>query len=254
MTEEFEELDWSTMGTPEGQHMIRLLWDPPTPPSRGPRQKLSLDAVVEAGMRLAERDGVDALSMRKVAAELGVGAMSLYTYVPGRDELFELMIDRAWGDRERSAPDAPWRARVTQIAETAWAMYQAHPWLVWSSQWRMPLGPHVMDAQEDLYRALDAGGLAPLDVSRAASLVEGHVFAHARISIIDNRLAAQTGVSIDSHWDSRASFWGTYFDPERFSHTVRLWEHGAFDQAMGSIEEMRFGLELILDGIEKLTG
>lgn len=249
-----EEPDWSSMGTPEGRHMIRLLWDPPPPATRGPRQKLSLDTVVEAGMRLAERDGADALSMRKVAAELGVGAMSLYTYVPGRDELFELMVDRAWGDREHSDPQAPWRTRVTQVAEAAWAMYQAHPWLVWSSQWRMPIGPNVMDAQEDLYRALDAGRLSPLDVSRAAGLVEGHVFAHARTSIVDTRLAAQTGVSIDSYWDSRSSFWGTYFDPERFSQTVRLWEHGAFDQGLGSVEEMRFGLELILDGLEKLAG
>src|SRR4051794_16630476 len=93
--------DW---GTPEGRHMIQLLWDPPPPPGRGPKQRLTLDQVIAAAIAVASRDGFDKLSMRNVAAELGVGAMSLYTYVPGRDELFELMIDRAWADRTHADP------------------------------------------------------------------------------------------------------------------------------------------------------
>src|SRR6185437_10217304 len=91
------------MGTPEGQAMVDLLWNPPPPPSRGPKQRLTLDRVVAAGIAVAGRFGATELSMRKVAQELGVGVMSLYTYVPGRDELFELMIDRAWG--MRALPD-----------------------------------------------------------------------------------------------------------------------------------------------------
>ena len=67
-----------TWGTPEGRHMILLLPDPPAPAGRGPKQKLTLDQVVEAGMAVAAADGIDKLSMRNVAAQLGVGAMSLY--------------------------------------------------------------------------------------------------------------------------------------------------------------------------------
>ncbi len=134
-----------TWGTPEGRHMIRLLWDPPTPAGRGPKQKLTLDQVVEAGMAVAAAEGVDKLSMRNVAAQLGVGAMSLYTYVPGRDELFELMIDRAWAARKLPDQSLPWREQVEFHAREAWAMYQSYPWLIRSNLWRMPLGPHVMD-------------------------------------------------------------------------------------------------------------
>ncbi len=240
-------------GTPEGRRMIRLLWDPPPPATRGPRQRLSLDDVISAAMLLAGRDGAEAVSMRKVAAELGVGVMTLYTYVPGRDELFELMVDRAWAIRRHADPSLTWRAQVASIAEEAWQMYQAYPWLVMTNEWRTPLGPNVLDAQEDLYRALCLSGLKPDQVARAASLVEGHVSALARGAIVDTRLAAQSGVSADSYWNSRASFWGTYYERSRFPAMTWLWERGAFDQGLGTLEEMRFGLDLILDGLESLA-
>lgn len=249
----FADAEPGEWGTPEGRRMIRLLWDPPPPATRGPRQRLSLDDVVSAAMRLAGRDGAEAVSMRKVAAELGVGVMSLYTYVPGRDELFELMVDRAWAIRRHADPTLGWRAQVASIAEEAWQMYQAYPWLVMTNEWRTPLGPNVLDAQEDLYRALCLSGLKPDQVSRAASLVEGHVSALARAAIVDTRLAAQSGVSADSYWNSRASFWGTYYERSRFPAMTSLWEQGAFDQELGTLDEMRFGLDLILDGLEALA-
>ena len=240
-------------GTEEGRRMLALLWDPPEPPTRGPRQRLTLDQVVETAMQLAGRDGVDALSMRKVAAELGVGAMSLYTYVPGRDELFELMIDRAYADRDLPDPTLPWRAQVEAHAGEAWAMYQRHPWLVWSNLWRMPLGPHVLDAQEDLYRAVALAGLPPRETGRVAGLVESHVFGTARAAIVDTRLSATTGQSADEYWDSRSAFWGTYYSRERFPTMTSLWEQGAFDSGDGTEDELRFGLGLILDGVEALA-
>ncbi len=244
--------DPSTWGTPEGRHMIDLLWDPPTPAARGPKQKLTLERVVDTAMSIAAKEGVDALSMRKVAAALGVGAMSLYTYVPGREELFELMIDRAWGDRSRPDPSLPWREQVEFHADQAWSMYQSHPWLVWANLWRMPLGPNVLDVQEDLYRSFDLTGLPPHTVARVTGLVESHVFGAARSAIVDTRVSASTGVSADEYWDSRSGFWGTYYSQERFPTMTKLWEAGAFDVAMGTEGDMRLGLGVFLDGIELL--
>ena len=155
-------------GTPEGRAMIELLWDPPAPSNRGPRQRLTLDRVVDAAIELAAAEGVDRLSMRSLANRLDVGAMSLYTYVPGRDELFELMIDRAWASREKADPALPWRAQIEFHAQQAWDMYAAHPWLIYSNLWRMPLGPHVLDIQEDMYRAVRLTGLPPEDIVRVA--------------------------------------------------------------------------------------
>lgn len=251
MSEPPEQDDPTAWGTPEGRAMVRLLWDPPAPPTRGPRQRLSLDQVVEEAMKLAGEAGVDGLSMRALAARLGVGAMSLYTYVPGREELFELMIDRAWSTRRRGDPARPWREQVEHIAGEAWTMYQRHPWLIRSNLWRMPLGPHVLDHQEDLYRAVDTTGLPAHDVARVTQLVESHVFGVARSMITDTSVSAQTGVTADEYWDSRSSFWGTYYTPERFPTMTRLWESGAFDQA--NVDPLAFGLERLLDGVELLV-
>lgn len=232
--------------------MIRLLWDPPPPPTRGPKQRLTLDRVVEAGMAVAAQLGVDELSMRKVAQHLGVGAMSLYTYVPGRDELFELMVDRAYADRVMPDRTLPWRAQVESHAQQAWAMYQVHPWLVRANLWRMPLGPHVLDAQEDLYRAVALTGLPEKRVAQVAGMVESQVFGAARSAITDTSVSARTGVSQDDYWESRAGFWNTYYSQERFPTMTRIWETGGFDDEY-SDASWEFGLGLFLDGVERLV-
>ena len=123
------------------------------------------------------------------------------------------------------------------------------PWLVRSNLWRMPLGPHVLDAQEDLYRAVNLTGLPPLDVARISNLVEGHVFGAARSRITDTRVSANTGITADEYWDSRASFWGTYYSQERFPTMTALWVAEAFEQPLG---DDGFGLKILLDGVEAL--
>lgn len=242
-----------TWGTPEGQAMIELLWNPPAPSARGPRQRLTLDEVVTAATHLARRSGGAELSMRSVATQLGVGTMSLYTYVPGRDELFELMIDRAWASRRLPDRDLGWRDQVEFHAHEAWRMYRDEPWLIHSNLWRMPLGPHVLDAQEDLYRAVSLTGLAHPTVVRVAGLVESHVFGAARAAVTDTGVASRTGVAYDDYWSSRAGFWTTYYTPERFPTMTTIWEAGGFDDEQAD-SSWEFGLGLVLDGVERLMG
>jgi AcrR family transcriptional regulator len=237
------------MDESDGQAMIRLLWDPPPPPAHGPRQRLTLDQVVEGAIAVAGA-GED-LSMRKVAQHLGVGAMSLYTYVPGRDELFELMVDRAWAIRTLPSRDQGWRAQVEHHAHQAWAMYQRFPWLIRSNLWRTPLGPHVLDVQEDLYRAVALTGLPEGTVAKVAGLVESQVFGAARSAITDTSTAARTGVTQDDYWESRSGFWTTYFSAERYPTMTRIWENGGFDDGY-SDAAWEFGLALTLDGVERL--
>jgi len=240
-------------GTPAGRAMVELLWNPPPPATRGPKQRLTLDRVVEEAMTLAAEEGVERLSMRSLGQRLGVSAMSLYTYVPGREELFELMIDRAWEARDGADPSRPWRDQVEHHARQAWAMYERYPWMIQANVWRMPLGPHVLDSQEDLYRAVSLSGLPSYEVVRVASLVESFVFGAARAQITDRIQAAQTGVSTDAYWDSRSSFWATYYTPDRFPTMTALWESGAFDQGTGG-DPLDFGLQRLLDGVELLVG
>ncbi|MGH1552145.1 TetR/AcrR family transcriptional regulator [Streptomyces sp. L7] len=81
-------------GSGDIDRTLELLWDTGPRPSRGPKPGLSVDRIVDAAIRIADEEGLDAVSMRRVATDLGTGAMSLYRYVPGKAELLDLMLDR----------------------------------------------------------------------------------------------------------------------------------------------------------------
>ncbi|HJV12714.1 MAG TPA: TetR/AcrR family transcriptional regulator C-terminal domain-containing protein [Propionibacteriaceae bacterium] len=239
-------------GTPEGRRVVDLLWKPnQQPPVRGPKPRLSLADVVDAGVAIADAEGLPALSMRKVASRLEVGAMSLYTYVPGRSELIELMIDHVYG--EHRIPDAqlPWRQRVEQWARETWRIYGAHPWLLDYNMARLPVGPNVLDVSEALYAALFAAGFTGAENVAIFNLIQWQLVGAARYMIGDSDEARHTGVSAEAYWDSRASFWETYFDWNRYPTMAAIWEAGGFDDPAGWDFERT--LNRLLAGIEQLA-
>jgi AcrR family transcriptional regulator len=208
---------------------LALLWDPPQPSGRGRKARLTLDDVVTAGMALADADGLDALSMRKVAARLGVGAMSLYTYVPGRTELLDQMIDRAFGELELPPADMPWREGLAMHAHQHWALFQRHPWILQTNMWRLPLTPSVLDAQECGLRTLVDTGLPERQVVEIVGLVDAFVRGLARSTVAEAAEKDASGQSNDEYWTSMSSFWADWFDPKRYPTMLRIWEAGGFD-------------------------
>jgi AcrR family transcriptional regulator len=237
-------------GTSEGRRVVELLWAPePPPPVRGPKPRINLADVVAAGVAIADTEGMAALSMRKVASRLGVGAMSLYTYVPGRSELVELMIDRVYGEHAIPSPQLPWQQRVEQWARETWRIYDAHPWLLDYNMARLPVGPHVLDVSEALYAALLAAGFTGAENVAISNLIQWQLLGAARSMISDADEARHTGVSAEAYWDSRASFWETYFDWNRYPTMAAIWEAGGFDDPAGwDFERM---LDRLLTGIEQ---
>src|SRR5256885_14652818 len=105
-------------GTGDPARTVRLLWrDPAATPRRGPKQGLTIDRVVAAATALADADGLDAVTMRREAASPDVVPMTLYTYVPGKAELLDLMLDAAYPRMPRPpTPRRPWPPRGTPIA------------------------------------------------------------------------------------------------------------------------------------------
>jgi AcrR family transcriptional regulator len=239
-------------GTPEGRRVVELLWAPNQPASvRGPKPRTSLADVVAAGVAIADAEGLAALSMRKVANRLGVGAMSLYTYVPGRSELVELMIDRVYSEHAIPDADLAWRQRVEQWARETWRIYNTHPWLLDYNMARLPIGPHVLDVSEVLYTALRDAGFTGAENVAIFNLINWQLLGAARSMISDADEARHTGVSAEAYWDSRASFWETYFDWNRYPTMAAIWEAGGFDDPAGwDFDRM---LDRLLTGIEQLT-
>jgi AcrR family transcriptional regulator len=232
--------------------VVELLWAPTQQtPGRGPKPRLSLADVVAAGVAIADEDGLAALSMRKVASRLGVGAMSIYTYVPGRSELIEVMIDRVYGEHQIPDANLAWRERVEQWARETWRIYSAHPWLLDYNMARLPIGPHVLDVSEALYAALADAGFDGAENVAMSNLIQWQLLGAARSMISDADEARHTGVSAEAYWDSRASFWGTYFDWNRYPTMAAIWEAGGFDDPAGwDFERM---LDRLLSGIQQLA-
>jgi len=124
---------------------MAILWRTREPTSRSAGPGLSVDRIVRAAIEIADAEGIDALTMRRVGEALGVGTMSVYTYVPGKAELLDVMVDTLYGDMERQT-DAPggWRDRLERIARDNLALYRNHPWLLHAETSRPVLGPNVL--------------------------------------------------------------------------------------------------------------
>lgn len=232
---------------PDVVRRLALLWDPPQPSGRGRRARLTLDDVVVAGIAIADTEGLDALSMRKVATRLGVGAMSLYTYVPGRTELLDLMIDRVFAELDLPSPDASWRDGLAQHARQHWELFQRHPWVLQTNMWRLPLTPHVLDAQEAGLRTLVDTALPPRQVVEIVGLVDAFVRGLARAAVAESAERDASGISNDEYWTSMSSFWADHFDPERYPTMLRIWNAGGFDVESASLD---VPLERLLDSVE----
>jgi AcrR family transcriptional regulator len=226
-----------------------LLWGRRERPTRGPKPGLDLDRIVRAGIEVADAEGLDALSMRKVAERLGVGTMSLYRYVPSKQELLDLMFDAMMGERGPQPEDDDWRVQLEHFARDGLAIYKRHPWMLDVPTRRPPLGPNVLGSFDAMLQVLRTTGISSAQMVAAATALGVYVAGAARAVVESAESERRTGVSDEAWWDERSSFWDDFFDPERFPALVHVWETGGYAEPLDDFE---FGLGLVLDGIAAL--
>lgn len=187
---------------------MALLWRSGEPGEvrPGPKPGLSVDAIVEAAIEVADAEGMAALSMRKVGLRLGRTGMALYTYVPSKGELVDLMYDRALAELPSSYDlSRGWRAAVASWAEDTLAFYLRHPWVLQVSQARPVLGPNEFAMLESVVAVLRATGLRPRRLRGVVALLFDFVRGAAK-SISESRQApSETGVSDEEWWLARSS-------------------------------------------------
>lgn len=222
--------------SPEVERRLALLWTSPTEHTRGRKPRFTVAEVVDAGLAVAATEGLPALSMRKVAAHLGVSAMTLYTYVPGRTELIDLMVDRAYSTMELPTGDEEWRDGLRIYARAFWQLYRDHPWLLDAVAWRHALTPSAMDAQEAGLRTIIDTGLSAARVVHVLGIVDTYVQELVRHDLSEAREHERSGQDLESYWASMASFWEHYFDVERYPTMTQIWERGGFDTVAIGLE------------------
>ncbi|GIG64967.1 TetR/AcrR family transcriptional regulator [Phytomonospora endophytica] len=230
---------------------FELMWGVREQSSRGPKQGLTIEAIVRTAIELADAEGLTALSMRKVAERLGVGAMTLYTYVPGKDELIALMIDAVMSERpDRRDAEGDWRARLELVARDGWDLCHRHMWLVDVGSERNLVGPGQMDAYESELSAIAGIGLTPTEMVSVISLVTGFVGGAVRGAVQVIQEERRTGLTRDQWWEQIAPVFDKYIAYERYPTVMSTGE--AESHADGPKEAFEFGLARVLDGIEVL--
>lgn len=225
------------------------LWEEPEASKVGRPARVSRAEVVGSAVALADEQGLARLSMRAVAKALGVGTMTLYSHVPGREELIDLMIERAHSELDLPGVDLDWRPALEMYARSQWAMLRAHPWLLDLNPWRMPLGPNVLAAQEVGARCLVDTGLSASQVVETIGVVDNSITGAARAAAAEADDERREGVDYESYWTGSSQFWEERFDPARFPTMTRLWTVGAYDTAATPFD---LRLDGLLDTIELL--
>src|SRR6185437_7160180 len=154
---------------------LELLWGLREPGSRGPRRGLTLARIVDAGIHVAQTEGVGALSMARIAKELGVGTMSLYRYVASKDELLTTMVDAGLGAPPPPAAGEDWRAGLTRWAVGVRAAYQANPWALRVPISGPPLGPNNVAWLDNALATMAGAPLTEQEKLSCVMLVSGFV-------------------------------------------------------------------------------
>lgn len=187
-------------GPADPLRLLQLLW---SPQAKMGRSRTTLAAVVERAIALADAEGLEAVTMRRLADQVGVGAMTLYGYVPGKPELLELMIDRVvsttYAAHDKPVDRGDWRAAVRHIATRNYEHVLAHPWLGQASPSRPILGPGHLIKFEDELAPLDGIGLDDLAMDQALTHVLAVAAHAARWQAAMDRARAESQLS-DAQW------------------------------------------------------
>ncbi|HEX4459886.1 MAG TPA: GntR family transcriptional regulator [Polyangia bacterium] len=226
----------------------------PAPVANGPLPdgELGRARIVAAATAIADREGIAALSMRAVAAALGVATMSLYRHVPGKDELVLAMIDAAFAEAvPPTAPPKGWRVRLETLARLQWWLGRKHPWLVHvMSMVRPQLVPNAMAHTDWTMRALEDTALDLEQRIQVAVTLSAHVRSHALDLESERQALLDSGLSVDEWLSSQEAAFAAIVSERGLAQLARIAD--VPDLALDSDSMFEFGLERLLDGIAAL--
>ena len=219
-----------------------VAWGGKPLPSRGPKPTLSTDQIARSAIRLADAEGLAAITMQRVAREVGVTTMALYRYFSGRADLVALMIDSASDSPLHIGKAAlPWYTRLKKWASGCLAIYRNHPWFLEATSARPTvMGPNELSWMEAALAMLAESGLGPEDRHHAFLAVIGHVRGHATFQQIGKRTSA------GREW-VRELTQLLQSEADRYPILLAAVRTGAFRQNVDGAFD--FGLDCILDGI-----
>ena len=210
---------------------------------------LSKERVLQAAVELADREGLAAVSMRKIADRLGAGAMSLYHYFPNKDALLDDMVDAVFAEIEPPSPDVEWQAALRTRAKSTRAALRRHPWALDVMETRMQPGMANLRLHDAVLACLRGAGFSVEDAVHAYSLQDAYIYGFAlqekNLPFTTSEEAAQVGEHMIEQFRPLADVL-----PHSFEVVDGYIAKGGYDPTA----EFEFGLDVILDGLERLRG
>jgi AcrR family transcriptional regulator len=211
-------------------------------PTPEPRAPLSRERVLEAAIRLADTSGIESLTMRRLAQELGVEAMTLYYYVAKKDDILSAIVDMVVSEFEIPSSGVDWKTAIRRSAISAYEVLLRHPW----AANLLLSGPIVSTARlrymDSVLGTLRRAGFSPELTDHAYHALDSHVFGFT---------LWQVGIAagLDQHAGSIATFLDE-LDVEAYPHLAEHVEQHLQERTADDEGEFAFGLDLILDGLE----
>lgn len=232
---------------------LQLLWGRSGGGRRGPKSKVALADLVKAAVAIADQEGIEAVSTRRVAEAVGISPMSFYTHIPDKAVLIDLMLDAvASGPEGAEVPQfepARWRDNVRLVARALRDFYLAHPWALQVGTHRPVLGPNTLRSYEAILSAVDGLGLDEVEMDMSVTLIANYVYGAVRDVARAQMVKQQSGMSDDEWWYAIAPFLETIdFSPYPVSSRVgpvvgELYGLGDPERAFD------FGLARLIDGL-----
>jgi len=207
------------------------------------RKRLSRERVVGAALAIADAEGLGALTIRSLATELGVKPMSVYYHVAGKDDILAALVDIVFGEIELPVPGRDWRPEMERRADSARAVLARHRWAIGLLESRPDPGPANLRHHDTVLATLRAAGFSPELTAHAYALIDSYVYGFAlQEASLPFEGRESVGDVAGPIMERMAA--GEYPHLAQMATTYYLQPGYDFG------DEFRFGLDLILDGLE----
>ena len=221
-----------------------------TRPKRSAKRRAALtrERILRAAIRLADRDGIESLSMRKLGHALGVEAMSLYNHVRNKVDMLDGMVDVVFSEIELPANGMDWRSAMRKRAISAREALLRHPWAIGLMESRATPGPATLRHHDSVLGSLRTAGFSIDMAAHAYSILDGYIygFTLTELALPFSTSEGAPGVA------EMAENITEGFRPGEYPHLAEM----ALDRAMKPGyqygDEFEYGLDLILDGIQRV--
>lgn len=227
---------------------VDVIWSRSERAARGPKPAHTRAEIAAVCIPVADAEGLAAVSMRRVATELGTGTTSLYRYISSKDELFDLMVDHILGSEPLPTPTGYWRDDLRFLAQWKRRLILGHPWMAELSG-RPAVGPNGLRVQERGLRAVDGWGLSIDEMIIIVESMDAYVHGYAVRELAEQAATQRSGQDLDAWMAAHESYAREVIERGQFPLVTRAWLDAREPHAADRAERgFHHGIDRLLDG------